>query len=117
MRWTNQQVEEVIGLLLRWGVIMQPLPSLAAAFGAKPDYHVFRGASLAYWRSSPWPKYRRTNAERQLWNWVGCLVVQSLQVTERIGRGDWIRTTDLLVPNQATLCTVVATSATRAAIH
>jgi hypothetical protein len=32
---------------------------------------------------------------------VGCLVVQSLQVIEGIGRGEWIRTTDLLVPNQA----------------
>ena len=34
-------------------------------------------------------------------SWVGCLVVQSLQVIERIGRGEWIRTTGLLVPNQA----------------
>jgi len=32
----------------------------------------------------------------------GCLVVQSLQVIEGIGRGEWIRTTGLLVPNQTT---------------
>ena len=34
-------------------------------------------------------------------SWVGCLVVQSLQVIDGIGRGEWIRTTGLLVPNQA----------------
>jgi hypothetical protein len=33
-------------------------------------------------------------------SWVGCLVVQSLQVIEEFGRGEWIRTTDLLVPKQ-----------------
>jgi hypothetical protein len=37
----------------------------------------------------------------QLCNWVGCLPRYYLQGIEKIGRGEWIRTTGLLVPNQA----------------
>jgi hypothetical protein len=58
----------------------------------------------AWLRSSPCPQYRSERIRQQLRNWVGSwvgrLIVQSLQVIEGIGRGEWIRTTDLLVPNQ-----------------
>ena len=54
-------------------------------------------------RSSPCPQYRSERIRQQLWNWVGswvgCLVVQSPPVIEGFGRGEWIRTTHLLVPN------------------